>query len=48
MIEFISYGVDINLSDDYAIWMLLLRQLRCSELNSFLSKVLVTLIEKEA
>ena len=42
MIKFISNGVDINVPDDYVIWMFFLRKLRCSEQNSLLSEVLVT------
>ena len=41
MIKFISNGVDINVPDDYVIWMFFLRKLRCSEQNS-LPEVLVT------
>ena len=41
MIKFISNGVDINVPDDYVIWMFFLRKLRCLEQNS-LSEVLVT------
>ena len=47
MNEFISNGVDINVPDDYVIWMFFLRQLRCSELNSLLSEVLVNLSEEQ-
>ena len=45
MIEFISNGADINVPDAYAIWMFFLRKLRCSELDSFLPDVSVTLLE---
>ena len=48
MIEFISNGVDINVPDDYAIWMFFLRKLRCSELNSLSLEILVTLLEEQA
>ena len=47
MNEFISNGVDINVPDDYVIWMFFLRQLRWSELNSLLSEVLVNLSEEQ-
>ena len=47
MIEFIPNGVGINAPDDYAIWMFFIRKLRCSELNSLLSEVLVTLLEEK-
>ena len=47
MIEFIPNGVYINMSDDYAIWMFLSKKLRCSDLDSPLSEVLVTLLEEK-
>ena len=42
MIEFISNGVDISVPNDYAFGCFFLKKLRCSELNSLLSEVLVT------
>ena len=45
MIEFIYNEADTNVPDDYTIGCFFLRKLKCSELNSLLSEVLLTLVE---
>ena len=45
MIKFISNGVNVNVPHDYVVWLLFLRKLKYSELNSFLSEVLIILFE---
>ena len=47
MIEFISNGVDINGPDDYGVWMSFSKSFSCSELNSLLSEVSVTLLKNK-
>ena len=46
MIKLLSNGGDINVPDEYTV-CLFLRKLKCPELNSLFSEVLVTLLEEK-
>ena len=46
MIKLLSNGGDINVPDEYTVY-LFLRKLKCPELNSLFSEVLVTLLEEK-
>ena len=46
MIKLLSNGGDINVPDEYKV-CLFLRKLKCPELNSLFSEVLVTLLEEK-
>ena len=46
MIKLLSNGGDINVPDEYTV-CLFLRKLKCPELNSVFSEVLVTLLEEK-